>query len=515
MAAISPYSTALKLGGPKPSHVVNEADADRVTAYDTYENIYHNVEEAWLAVLRSDDGDELSRRIIPAARTIIEATNRYLAKDPTITPTPLVINPDGSTIAADQATLLQIMKLWGDLAKREEFWTKFLNLKRWLLVRGDALLHVTADDTKLEGQRVSINEVEPSQYFTLPNAIDQTKVDGVYLVSIVDDDEGEPIAQRQQYTRDPENGKIWTQLRFFTADKWDDRFPLSETDLEEADAPERFADSPLLDGFFLDDRITQIPVYHFRNNRKGNDPFGLSEIQGIETLLAGIIQTATDEDQTITLTGVGIYVTTSGKPVDPVTNEEVDWVIAPASVMELESSEDRFERVEGVTTVQPLLDHLGMLEGQAQKTTGTPEVAVGRVDVTVAESGIALAIQMSPILSKNAEKEQEIKSKMEQMLYDLVTMWFAVYEGLDAKGVSLELTFGDPLPVDRKAVLEEIIQMVTAKLIPIEFAQVLLQERLGYNIPVDAMEKIMSEGQQMLDPTGARLDAEASGGAVV
>lgn len=514
MAGVSPYETALKLGRPKPDYVLNEEDANRVTAYSTYWDIFRNVEEAFLAVLRNDDGDELSRRCIPAARTIIEATNRYLAKDPTIAPNPIVINPDGTELNADLATLAQIMKLWSDLASREEFWTKFLSMKRWMLIRGDSLLHVTADDTKPEGTRLSINEVDPSSYFTIPNAIDPSRVDGVYIVSVVDDDEGEPIAQRQQYTR-LENGAIWTQLRFFTLDKWDDRAPFTEEDLEEADAvPARFADSPLLNGFELDSRITTIPVYHFRNNREGGRPFGISELQGIETLLAGITQTATDEDQTVVLTGIGIYVTTSGKPRDAQGNEQ-DWVIAPASVMELESTEDKFERVPGVTTVQPLLDHLGMLEAQAQKTTGTPDIAVGRVEVTVAESGVALAIEMAPILAKNAEKEQELKSKMEQLLFDLVNMWFPVYEGLDPKGVTLRMTFGDPLPPDRKAILAEITEMVTAGLISKAFAAQLLRERLGYDIPKDDQAAAAEEQAQTLDATGVRLDAAAAGGEVV
>ena len=510
MAGVSPYATALKLGRPKPDYVLNEEDANRVASYSTYWDIYHNVEEAFLAVLRNDDGDELSRRNIPAARTIIEATNRYLAKDPVITPNPIVINPDGTELQADVATLSQIMKLWNDLAKREEFWTKFLSLKRWLLIRGDAILHVTADDTKAEGTRISINEEDPATYFTIPNPVDRTRVDGAYLVSIVDDDEGEPIAQRQQYTR-TDSGRIWTQLRFFTVDKWDDRFPLTELDLEEADVPERFADSPLVTGFELDPRITQIPVYHYRNNRKGKEPFGLSELQGIETLLAGITQTATDQDQTVVLTGIGIYVTTSGKPRDQDGNEQ-DWMIAPASVMELETTDDKFDRVPGVTSVQPLLDHLGMLEGQAQKTTGTPDIAVGRVEVTVAESGVALAIEMAPILAKNAEKEQEIKSKTEQMLYDLVNMWMPVYENLDPKGASLALTFGDPLPPDRKAILAEITGMVDSGLISKAFAQTLVRERLGYDIPKDDLAAIVAEQGQILDATGMRLDQEASGG---
>jgi hypothetical protein len=513
MAGVSPYDTALKLGRPKPDYVLNEQDANRVTAYSTYWDIFRNVEDAFIAVLRNDDGDELSRRCIPAARTIIEATNRYLAKDPTITPNPIVINPDGSELQADIATLAQIMKLWSDLASREEFWTKFMSMKRWLLIRGDAILHVTADDLKPEGTRLSINEVDPSSYFTIPNPIDPNRVDGVYIVSIVDDDEGEPIAQRQQYTR-LENGAIWTQLRFFTIDKWDDRAPFTEEDLEDADPPSRFADSPLLDGFQLDPRITTIPVYHYRNNREGTMPFGISELQGIETLLAGITQTATDEDQTVVLTGIGIYVTTSGKPRDDDGNQ-VDWVIAPASVMELESTEDRFERVEGIGSVQPLLDHMGMLEAQAQKTTGTPDIAVGRVEVTVAESGVALAIEMAPILAKNAEKEQELKSKTEQMLFDLVNMWLPVYEGLDPKGASLRLTFGDPLPPDRKAILAEITAMVEAGLISKAFASQLLRERLGYDIPKDDLAAAAEEQAQTLDATGLRLDAAAAGGEVV
>jgi hypothetical protein len=513
MAGVSPYTTALKLGRPKPDYVLNEQDANRVTAYWTYWDIFRNVEDAFLTVLRNDDGDELSRRCIPAARTIIEATNRYLAKDPTITPNPIVINPDGTELQADIATLAQIMKLWSDLASREEFWTKFMSMKRWMLIRGDAILHLTADDTKPEGTRLSINEVDPSGYFTIPDAIDPTRVNGVYLVSIVDDDEGEPVAQRQRYIR-LDNGAIWTQLEFFAIDKWDDRAPFTEVDLEVTDVPERFADSPLITGFQLDPRITQIPVYHYRNNREGGMPFGISELQGIETLLAGITQTATDEDQTVVLTGVGIYVTTSGKPRDSDGNEQ-DWVIAPASVMELESTEDRFDRVPGVTSVQPLLDHMGMLEGQAQKTTGTPDIAVGRVEVTVAESGVALAIEMAPILAKNAEKEQEIKSKTEQMLFDLVNMWLVVYEGLDPKGVTLRLTFGDPLPPDRKAILAEITEMISNKLISTAFAQTLLRERLGYDIPKDDQAAMLEEQTQILDATGARLDEAAAGGAVV
>jgi len=509
MAPVSPYSTALELGRPQPNHITNEMDKQRVAAYWTYWDIFRNVPDAYVKVMREDD-DTLSRRLVPSVRTIIEATNRYLAKDITITPQPLVTNPDGTTLQVDEATMAQVMKLWNDFAAREEFHTKFVSLKRWNLIRGDAILHLLADDTKADGTKLRVEELDPSTYFTIPNPVDPTRLDGVYLVTIVDDDEGEAITQRQEYRR-LETGRIWTQLRFFEIDKWDDRFPLSDGDLEEADVPARFADSPLIAGYELPPVIDSLPVYHFRNNRSGSEPFGVSEVQGIETLLVGINQTATDEDASIALTGIGVYVTTSGRPKDD-QGVEVDWLIAPASIIELEGVEDKFERVKGIDSIQPLLDHTKFLEGQAYRTTATSEVAIGSVDVEVAQSGIALAIQMSPVLAKNEEKELELKGKLEQFLYDWVNKWAVAFESVNPMGLSLAVTFGDPLPLDRVAVLKEITDMLTAKVISIQFAQKLIRERLGYDIPTTMLAEIVAEQQQMLDAVSARLDTEAGGG---
>lgn len=509
MATVSPYSTALKLGHEKPSHIKNPDDIERVTAYWTYTDIFRNIEDAFALVMRDDEGDEISRRFIPSARTIIEATNRYFAVDPVITPNPLIVAPDGSTVEADDVTKLQLMKLWNDFAIREEFFAKYMSLKRWTLVRADGILHLMADDTKPEGQRLRIVELDPATYFTIKDPLDAERVVGVYIVTIVDDDAGDPIAQRQSYLK-LEDGKIQTRLEFFETDGWDDRPPLSGEDLKPLNPPQRFSESALLAGFVLPDPITSIPVYHFRNNRAGTEPFGVSEIQGIETLLAGIHQTATDQDVTIALAGIGVYVTTSGKPKNA-DGTEAEWVIAPASIIELESVEDKFERVKGVDSVQPLLDHSGYLAAQARETTGTPDVAIGKVDVQVAQSGIALAIQFSPILSKNQEKEVEFKNKTDQLLYDVVTMWFPAFESFQANGITLGITFGDPLPVNRKEVLEEVVTMVKEKLVSIEFGQQILREKLGYDIPTDMLQRIVAEQEQLLDATGARISEEASG----
>lgn len=513
MAIISPYATALKLGRPKPSHIKNTMDQDRVTAYWTYSDIYRNVEEAFIAVMRDDDGDEISRRYVPAARTIIEATNRYLAKDITVTPQPLVTMPDGTSVEVDQAIMLAVMKLLQDFMVREEFHAKFMSMKRWGLIRGDSVFHLMADDTKEPGKRLRLVEVDPGSYFTKTDPSDPERITGVYLVSIIDDDEGEPIAQRQEYRKE-ENGAIFSQLTFWAADGWDDRAPLSEEDLEAVDPPEWAANLPLLEGITLPSPITSIPVYHFRNNREGTEPFGTSEIQGIETLLAGVNQTATDEDVAIALQGIGVFYTTSGRPRDDDGNE-MPWVIAPAGMIELEHKDDKIGRLDGAKDINSLLSHSGYLESKARETTGTPDVAVGKVDVQVASSGIALSIQFAPLLGKNSEKEVELKGKCDQMWYDVLNMWFPAYEGIDPKGMTVLTTFGDPLPVNRKEVLAEIIEMVTAKLIPIQYAQKLVQEKLGYEIPAEAFAQLVEEQATMLDSMAPRLDAEAAAGTEV
>jgi len=511
MAGVSPYETALDLKRTKPDWVPNPGDNARVQAYNTYWDIFTNVKEAFKVVLRDDAGDELSRRFVPSARTIVEATNRYLAKNPVVTPLPLAKNPDGSEVQGAAETTIEMMSLVNAFFKREEFFTKFASMKRWMLIRGDGLLHLTANDQKPEGQRLRLVEVDPASYFTINDPLDVDRVIGAYLVTLVEDDSGELIAQRQSYLK-TETGTIFTQLAFFERDKWDDRWPMTEADLKAVAPPSRFEGMEgLLTGFELPPQITTIPVYHYRNRRSGGLAFGISELQGIETLLAGIIQTATDQDITIAQTGVGIFVTSSGAPKNE-QGEEEEWVIAPASVLELESKDDFFKRVEGVDSVQPLMDHLGMLEEQAKQTTGTPDIAVGSVDVQVAESGIALAIQMAPILAKNEETELELKGRTEQLLYDLVNMWLPAYEGFAPNGVELAMTFDDPLPTDRAAVLKEILDMVAAKVIPIAFAQQLITERLGYSIPEDALAQMASENQQMLDSVGGRLAQEEAGG---
>lgn len=516
MVTTSPYATALDLARPRPGWVPNPNDNERVAVYQTYADIHNNIKEAFSAKLRSPDGEEISFRYVPGARTIIEATNRYLAKNPQI-----VSETPPDVTANEQAAALN-MRFLEDLFTREEFGPKLLSLKRQMLIKGDALFHVSADPSKPDGSKLRVTEVPADSYFPITDSVDSERVTGAYLVTIVLADNGTTeIAQRVEYrkvitTEDASTfgspiGSIFYRVGYFEVDKWDDRGPeFDETDLKLVEVPSwavpAVGSLDYLTGYALPSQITAIPLYHFRNNREGTQMWGRSELQGLETLLAGVIQTTTDEDLAVGLQGIGLFATDSGQPRDDQGNV-VDWVISPGSVLELMAG-SKFWRVDGVTTVQPLVDHINQLTSQAREVSGTPDIAVGRVDVAVAQSGVALAIEMAPILAKNAEKEEEIRTKLNQMLFDIVNGWLPAYEGVDFAGVIVTIVFGDPLPINREAILAEVVGLVTAGIISKKFAIQIVKDKLGYDIdPVVMAAEVAAEQAEALDAAGARLDA--------
>ena len=523
MVATSPYQTAVDLGLTAPTFLNNKQaeDVARVQAYYTYADIFNNTQNAFSSMLR-DDGDAVSRRFVAGARTIVEATNNYLAKDPKWS---WVLSDTGDV--ADEATRLVPMAAIDSLFRREEFNAKFGSVKRWTLIKGDGLLHVTADPLKPEGARLRITELEPEQYFPIKDPVDSERIVGCYLVTIIFADDGTTqVAQRLMYRRilNPDDaaefgaplGTVWAQMGFFAFNKWDDRDPLTEEDLEEVEVPTRLnteATALLMAGVVLPSQITAIPVYHFRNKRHGTATFGISELQGIETILGGLTATLSDEDLTIALQSIGIYATDSGHPVNA-QGEEVDWTVSPGAVAEVEPGK-KFWRVEGATNIDAPIGHFNQLQRTARETTSTPDVATGNVDVQVAQSGIALAIQFAPLTGKNAEKELDIKGKLDQLMHDLLHGWLPAYEGLTVSDLlEARVAFAPAIPLNRKEFIEEITSLVKpdVSIISKEFARQLLSERLGITFPDDIDQQILDESQAALDAVGARLDGAVADG---
>jgi hypothetical protein len=484
--------------GPLDSWLSGD-DALRLAAYSTYEGIYRNVPDAFKLIQR---GDEANPIYLPSAKTLIEAKNRFLCKRWTYALAPTL----GTT--EERAALDFALTT---LFRREQIWTKFGTQKRYGMIRGDAVWQIVADEDKPEGRRLSVYEVDPASYFPINDPWNAEKLLGCHLVDPVLLPDGKTVIKRQTYRKE-ENGRISYELSWWETGAWDDREEGAK--LKRASKiPDGEHNRP--DKFELDPRITAIPVYHIKNNRVPGEPFGASELQGYERLIAAINQSMTDEDLALVLEGLGLYFTNSGPPTDEDGNE-TNWKLGPGWVVEGDADSD-FKRITGVQSVAPMQEHIRKMESSMREAAGVPDIAIGNVDVQTAESGIALAFKMAPLLSGNEEKEQEILSVSDHMLFDLATMWFPVYEGLEnaARPVSI---VDDPLPVNRKAVLDEVLALLSSDppLISAEYARTLLSEKLGYDFPDEMASAVVEEAAAIaearnVDPFAARVASELEG----
>jgi hypothetical protein len=480
---LTPYSSVKPLMGPLDQWLTAE-DAERLQAYSIYEAIYRNVPQAFKLIQR---GDEQNPIYLPSARTIIEAKNRFLAKGWNYSLVP------GLGTDQDRAALGYAMET---LFRREIIRTKFKTQKRWGLVRGDSVWHVVADEEKPEGSRISVYEIDPASFFPIYDPWNPDKITGVHLVDPVENEAGKVVIKRQTY-RKTESGTISYELSWWETGAWDDRDPSIK--LKKAngkDIPEGDYNAP--DTYELPARITSLPVYHIKNNRVTSQPFGTSDLAGFETLFAGINQTISDEDLTLAMQGLGLYWTNSGPPTDDEGNE-INWKFGPGWVLEIDEDSE-FGRIGGVSTVEPMQKHIEAIKGSMHEAAGVPDIAIGSVDTQVAESGIALAFHMAPILAANEEKEDEINGVMDHLLFDLTTMWLLEFEGVDTPARVISNT-GDPLPTNRAAVLAEVIQMLSTEppLISAEYARTILQEKLGYDFPAEMATAVVTEAQALAD----------------
>lgn len=494
------YIAALDFIKDADANIVNAWDAKRVSTYDLYENLYLNSTVSLKIVLRGDDQVPI---LMPSARKIVEATNRFLGKNLNY-----FVDAGG-----DEGTRQSVDQWWADFFKRETVVTKFNSSKRWGLIRGDGALIVSANPGKGVGQRISIDELDPRYIFEITDG--QDGVVGYHIVDLVQDfrspDKPEKqIARRRTFRKafdDQGIAAITSELTFWEIGKWDDRDPVNAGKVERVPNPE--ADEEL---FFLPATITQLPVYKWRTRPPQNSGWGHSILTGLETLLYSINQSLSDEDATIVFQGLGMYVTTSGPPRDPATGDVTDWNIGPKQIIEI-NREETFERVTGITDISPFTNHMTFIDEKGlSESSGTPEVAIGRVDVAIAESGISLQLQLMPLLTANAELELEMINVIDQMFHDITTMWLPGYE-VEVFGnfeVMQEITvvclFDDPMPRNRDADIQEVVLLDSSGLILKTMAIAKLRS-LGWEYPtVDAFGNPLTDddiAQMLLDQTAA------------
>lgn len=490
--AFDPYESAKLYFEPRnaPAYAVTDDDKSRIQSYDLYEKIYWTQPHTFKVVQRGSDSYPI---YLPTARKIIEACNRFLAVDFNY----LLEGADS-----------QFVPLIESFFKRERFFTKFATQKRYGLIRGDALWHIVGDDTKPEGERLSIYELDPRTYFPIMDPDNAEKRIGCHLVDIItdpkDENRSKKIAQVQTYRKDPETGRITSELNHYEVAGWDDRnLPPKDIKFIRNVMPRKD----------LPEQIRQLPVYRMPNTRiPGPRPFSFSELLGIERVFAAVTQAVSDEELALAMAGLGVFWTTAGPPKDE-QGRIVPWDIGPARMLEI-AKDTEIGRLAGITSVQPNIDHMNFIIDETQGGLGIPDIAAGKVDVTIAESGISLNLQLSPLLAKNAEKEGSMIESYDQMFYDIMHGWLPAYEGSDEETTATLLAVaGDPMPRNRKAEIDELFAAVAAKVISITEARQILIKKFGYTIQESA-EALLAETAQLAaaeDPFASRTAGELDG----
>jgi hypothetical protein len=253
--------------------------------------------------------------------------------------------------------------------------------------------------------------------------------------------------------------------------------------------------------------ITTLPVYLISNNIPDGSTWGMSQMAGIEYLINAMNQSITYEDLSLVLQGLGVYVTTAQPPEGP-NGQPLKYKLHPGNVVEIGEG-DTFQRVTGVASVAPFQDHLKYMDEYAEAGLGLPDMAVGTVDVATAQSGIALALKMGPILAENQDKELSLGGRWDQIGYDLIQGWLPAFEDIESLATVWTTTFGDPMPVDRTAEITEIIDLKTAGLILIDEARQKL-EKLGYKYDPGLTTKLLEEQTKITDTSLGTQSTEAN-----
>jgi len=479
-------------------NVSDPLDKMRIQVYDLYEDIYINSTFQLSIILRGVDQTPI---LMPTGKKLVEATHRFLG-----------VNVDYLVEGKGDQGVQDNLDAWfKSFFSREAFKSKFESTKRWGLIRGDAILYVYATPTKDQGERISIAEVDPRQAFEIEDV--NGDLCGWYLVDIVRDwrDEDQPnarVARRRSFRKalDDEgmvikNSPVTTDLTFWELGKWDDR---GDEETKQVTGGPGEITEPIELGIG-ENQITTFPIYKWQNAPMQNTTWGTSQLAGLETLMYALNQSMTDEDCTIVFQGLGMYWTDAAPPIDPNTGAHCDWNIGPMQIIETGVG-NKFERVSGVSDVSPFQDHMSFMDEKGMaESSGIPEVAIGRVDVQAAESGISLKLQFMPLLAQNSEKELHLITLLDQLFHDIVTQWLPAYESETfgnaepMQEASVVCLFDDPMPVDRAATVQETVLLRTNNLILVSMAVAKLRS-LGWQYPA-----VDERGQPLTDEDIAQM----------
>ncbi len=492
-------SPALERGLPK---WLDEENAQRLSAYSLYDDIYQNNPNQYVLLLR---GNEERPVYIPSAKRIIDTMNRYVARRFNFT-----LEDADPEIAASPEDIAASALYLENFFARESLRGKFNAAKRRGLIRGDWCFFIYANENKPDGERVSIKSIHPKTVFPITNG--DGKVTGYELVERFIDPADDKYRLRVQKYINGYNSEhpAFESGKESEAEIIYGRFVYEEKgwqDPEEREIKATEVQPEPIKG------ITRLPVYHFKNNDDYESPFGTSELAGVEHIIAAINQGATDLDISLAMAGLGMYWTDSGKPRDNDGNV-TDWIVGPGRVVEV-VPDRKFDRVSGVASSDPVLNHLRYLDESIDSSFGISDVVTGRAEVSIAESGIALALRMGPIIDASDEKDEAITATLVQMLHDL-KQWLSVFEGFNMDAIKIVPTFDPKTPRNRDAEFQELLTLFQENLITPEYLLNTLNSKFGYDFSAQMIKDIVAKKEQMSESliggegeVDNRLDEEA------
>jgi hypothetical protein len=497
-----PYVVAASAGGWQA-----EYDRQRLLSYDFYDDAYNNEPGAKLLLRSADDQPVL----VPTAKRLINALARYVGKGwgyKVLSVDPL--SEEG--VEATDEQILEAQRQFGLLFARERLLTTFrAGIPEWLR-RGDWLWMISADPLKREGRRISVRPIDPRRYYPLYNdPTDASRLTGQQLIEeVVIGDKIALFVQTWLKATDPNHPDNGSQE---PEDGFSITYEAQAYDVAEFNDPAKRKALAYPGNLPQSDLegISNLPIYHIKNNETTDDPFGRSDLSGLESLIAGINQTITDEDLALALTGLGMYWTDSGSPVDEVTGQPTPWKLGPKRVIETDTG-TAFNRVQGITSVEPSQTHTEYMEERAFGTAGLSDVSIGTTDQATAESGIALAIRFSPTEDTVQVKNEALNAVLTQMFHDLKE-WLNVFEGVDLGPVVVISETDDQslLPFNREARWKELMEGIVAKVFTPEYAVGVLEEEFGYEFPPNYISTLTAANAAAAaaeDPFADRANAE-------
>lgn len=507
-AEVTPYSTAIPfITNALPAWVSSAYESQRLGSYDLYDDMFDNVNGQFKVLLRGTDDTPI---LVPTPRRLVQTMCRYVGRDWGFSVRPGADDEGNAT--PDEALALAITTI-GDLFNREEILQKFQMGKPEWLRRGDWLWYLSADPLKSAGTRISIQTIDPRTYFPIiesdvvPGGSFDRVVGQMIVETVVGEDKKTFFIKRQTWIKSthpdhPNYGQPAPEEGF------DIYYESVRMDLAGWDDPEKQRVVQTYTPFEAIPGITQLPIYHIKDNPQTGVPYGRSNFAGFETIFAGINQAVSDEDLALAMAGLGMWWTDAGAPLDE-NNEPTNWIIGPQRVAEVPQG-SKFGRLSGITSVEPQQTHIKYLEEQAYGSLGINDIALGKA--TVQESGVALAIRMQPLFDAANDKDDLVNSKLNQMLHDL-KQWLRVYESIDLGEIEIvSESNGERLPFDRDAFYAELERGYLNKWFSLEYVWRMLNEKLGYEIDIAALKRELNAAAKkaaaLADPVGDRAQKE-------